>query len=119
MTAPLDLMRTWGAVEAACLLGQVVFLLGFDGVMFTVGTDLVMPVGVMMCRLFQLGPSRLAQGIDKEKAGCLATELLTPDFPYRHSVHIGHGKQCGSLLLLSQPERLTSTDRPVPLGVFP
>ena len=39
MTAPRDLMRTWGAVEVACLLGQVVFFLGFDGVMLTVAND--------------------------------------------------------------------------------
>jgi hypothetical protein len=106
-------------VEAAGLLGQVVFFLGFDGVMFTVGANLLVPVGVMACSLFQLCPSRPAQGVDEEEAGCSATELLTPDFPYRHSVHIGDGEQRGSLIVLSQRERLTGTDRPVPLGVFP
>ena len=56
MAAPRDLMRTWGAVEAACLLRQVVFFLGFDRVMFTISHYRHMPVGVMMGRLFKLGP---------------------------------------------------------------
>jgi hypothetical protein len=97
----------------------VVFLFGFDGVVFTVGTDFVMPVGVMTCRLFQLGPSRPTQGVNEEEAGCPTTELLTPDFPYRHPVHIGYGEQCRSLIVLDQPERLARPDRPVPLGVLP
>src|SRR4030095_8956361 len=59
-------MEDAGRNRGGLLLGQVVFLFGFDGVMVTVGTDRFMPVGMMMRSLFKLSPSRSAQSIDEE-----------------------------------------------------
>ncbi len=106
-------------MKAACLLGQVVFLFGFDGVMLAVATDLLMSVGVMMCSLFKLGPGRRRRVSMKKnrvalRRSCSALISFT-DIP---STSV-KGKSAGIVLVLSQLERLASRDRLVPLGVLP
>jgi hypothetical protein len=74
---PHDPEEERGAQLELGLLGQVLFLFSFDGVMLTVAND--HRVQVVMFGLFNLCPGRPAQCIDEEEPGCLTAELLPLD----------------------------------------
>ncbi len=89
-------------MEAACLLGQVVFFLlpGFDRMMLAVSVFEGHRVHVVMCSLFDLGAARPAQGVDEVEAGRLTAALLALDLLDREPVGVGRRQQCGNVLML-------------------
>jgi hypothetical protein len=111
--------RRSGAQLLDRLLGQVVlFLISFNGVMFTIALVEVHWMQVVMCSLFDFGPGRPAQRVDEVEASCLTAELFGLDLLLRHPVDLGHRQQCGKVFVLGQRERLALTDRSVPFGVL-